>query len=311
MPPKIVAAEDAGARLDQFLARLFPSVSRAKLQRAVRDGRVRVSGRPAKPGLKLAVGDAVDIENAAALTAPADRLTPEPETVFNIIHSDGDIIVVDKPSGLQVHPINTSGTGTLANGLIARFPEMAGVGESPERPGIMHRLDRDASGLMVIARGQDAYASLKRQFQKRSVNKEYLVLTAGRPPQDSGTIALAIGRSASGSRMAARTRPLAGDRPAVTHYRVIENFPEASLVAVKTETGRTHQIRAHFQAIGHPVAGDHLYQAKKSRGVGLSPRLFLHAAKLEFDHPRTGQRLSFGSPLPEDLKETLEKLRHK
>ncbi len=302
-----IAAEDAGARLDVFLTRHLADRSRSQLQKIIKDGAVLLNGKKATPHVALRAGDKVFFELPEKAAAPAG-LTPRPDIKISVVYEDDDVVVVNKPTGLLVHPTVLSETDTLANALVSQYPQIAGVGESPDRPGIMHRLDKDASGLMVVAKNPKAYESLKKQFQVHTVDKEYTVLVQGRPPKDSGTVSLAIGRASAGDKMAARAEPMEGDRPAVTHYRVDKRFVGASLLTVKTETGRTHQIRAHFKALGCPVAGDPLYKAPRGQRLGV-PRLFLHCSRLAFDQPTTGRRLEFRIPLPVDLADELKKLR--
>lgn len=299
---------DAGKRLDVFLAERLAGVSRSAVQKAVKNGEVTLNGERVKPHIALREGDIVAVPDG--ITAPQGpvELIPRPDIKLDIVHEDDDIIVVNKPSGLLVHPAVLAEQDTLANALLAHCPDIAGVGEGPERPGIMHRLDRDASGLLVIAKDRKAYASLKKQFQKHDIKKEYAVLVHGRPPEDEGTIELSIGRSAKARRMAARPEPMEGDRKAVTHYRIDEHFGDASLLSVRTETGRTHQIRAHFKALGCPVAGDKLYGMRGGKTLPVR-RLFLHARTLGFRHPKTGEWMEFTAPLPDDLEKAVETLR--
>jgi 23S rRNA pseudouridine1911/1915/1917 synthase len=236
-----------------------------------------------------------------------------------VVYEDDHIVVVDKPSGMIVHPAVPGENDSLANALMAQYPEIAKVGDDPQRPGIVHRLDREASGLLVVARTKAAFDALKSQFQQHVVHKEYVVLVDGAPPEDAGTVDLAIGRKASGGKMAARpmlpprmgaieSEPQEDDRKAVTHYRIEEKFAKTTLLAVRTETGRTHQIRVHFNAIGCPVAGDALYGIKR-QGRFPSPRLFLHARGLAFTHPITDAELSFTAPMPPELEAIIKRLR--
>ncbi len=304
----IIDRENAGKRLDVFLAETLSGISRSAIQKAVKDGAVILNDDLPKPHTALREGDTVTVADAVAAPSVPAELMPRPDIKLDIIHEDDDVLVVNKPSGMLVHPAVLDEQDTLANALLAHCPEIAGVGEGPERPGIMHRLDRDASGLLVVAKNRKAYASLKKQFKRHDIKKEYAVLVHGRPPEDSGTIDMAIGRSSRERRMAARPEPLEGDRRAVTHYRVDEYFDDASLLTVTTETGRTHQIRAHFKALGCPVAGDRLYGHKKGAALPVD-RLFLHAKTLGFTHPRTKEWLEITAALPADLEKTLAKLR--
>jgi len=304
-----VEKEEAGTRLDRLLAGKLTELSRTSIQKLIKDGRVLLNGQKVTPHIAVREDDEIAIEAEAAVPkAKPTALTPRPDIKLEIVHEDNDVVVVNKPSGLLVHPSVRDEEETLANVLVARYPEIAGVGESFERPGIVHRLDKDASGLLVVARTKKAYTSLKRQFQKHTIKKEYQVLVHGHPPKDAGTITLAVGRASSGEKMAARAEPLAGDRSAVTHYRVDTRYADASLLTVRTETGRTHQIRAHFKALGCPVAGDPLYHWK--RGPSLpAGRLFLHAKTLGFSHPASRRKLEFSAPLPADLQDVLAALK--
>ncbi len=304
-----IGSGDAGARLDVFLAGRLGGFSRAKVQKLIKSGAVLLNGRTAKPHAELADGDRVEAEADAPRKAE-EGLEPRPDIPLAVVHEDADVVVVMKPAGMLVHPAVAGDRGTLANALLGRYPEIAGIGDDPTRPGIVHRLDKDASGLLVAARSAKAFASLKAQFQAHAVTKEYAVLVDGGPPHDSGTITFAIGRSASGGRMAARPEPGEDDKEAVTHYRVDERLPDVALLTVRTETGRTHQIRAHMHALGCPVVGDALYGAKRAKRLA-SPRLFLHAKALAFNHPVSGARLEFTAPLPKELEEVLAKARAK
>jgi len=300
-----VTAEEVGQRLDIFLTAKINGVSRSRLQKLVKDGSVTVNGKAVTPHLALREDDIVSYPDDAA--APPAALVPRPDLPLDIVHEDPNVLVINKPTGQLVHPA-AGETDTLANALLGHYPDIAAVGESPDRPGIVHRLDKDASGLLVVAKSQEAFDGLKRQFQAHEVTKEYVVLVAGRPPEDEGTVELAIGRSSGGGKMAAHVTPQEGDREAVTHYRVEEEVPGASLLSVSTETGRTHQIRVHLNAIGCPVAGDTLYGLKSKSRIN-APRLFLHCRRLAFTHPTTKKPLEFTSPLPPDLADYLAKQR--
>lgn len=302
-----VGDDGAGMRLDSWLAKRLPDVSRSRIQKWIKAGQVLRNGEAETPHAALESGDKIAV-NAPDVPAADEPLVPRHDIRLDVIYEDEHVVVVDKPAGLLVHPAVPGETDTLANALVARYPEIAKVGDSADRPGIVHRLDKEASGLLAVARTAAAFANLKTQFQAHVVKKEYAVLVDGVVPDDSGTIRLAIGRSSSGGKMAARPEPGEDDKEAVTHYRVEERFPKATLLTVRTETGRTHQIRAHFHALGCPVVGDPLYGAKRP-GRLPAPRLFLHAKTLAFTHPTTDEQLSFNAPLPEALEEVLKKLR--
>jgi 23S rRNA pseudouridine1911/1915/1917 synthase len=289
--------KESGRRLDVFLAGKAGGLTRSQIKKFISQGRVQVNGRSGKPGYKLRAGDKVEVE----WTEEEDRrLRPEP-LELNILHADEHLIVVNKPSGLTVHPGAGRWSGTLAGGLMARFPEVADIGPR-ERPGIVHRLDKDTSGVMVIARRPEAYSRLQRMFKNREVHKTYLGLAWGKYAQKEGRIAWAIGRSAKdGQRFSVRGRK---PREALTLYKVLKEYQDFSLLEIKPVTGRTHQIRVHLAASGHPLAGDPRYGHRRPKTS--IPRLFLHAHKLAFVHPATGESVEFTAPLPAELEEILQ-----
>jgi len=284
-----VPEEARGTRLDRFLAGRPEVGSRAAAERLLEGGGVLVDGRARPKSHRLEGGEEVAFE------APAPRasgLVPE-EIDLAIPYEDEHLLVVDKPAGLVVHPARGHARGTLVHGLLAYDVE---GGDEPERPGIVHRLDRDTSGLLVVARSAEAHRRLQDLVRRREVTREYLALVVGRPRSRRGTIEAPIGRD--------RTDPLRHSldtdtpREAVTHFEVEELLPRHALLRVTLETGRTHQIRVHLAAIDLPVAGDPLYG--RPRDLGLE-RQFLHATRLAFDHPFTGARVDVTSPLPDDL----------
>jgi 23S rRNA pseudouridine1911/1915/1917 synthase len=288
--------EAAGERLDQFLA--GPLGSRARAQRLIDAGRVLVDGIARPKRHRLAGGEVVVVDE----DEPAPEVDPGEDAPFGVVHEDEHVLVVDKPAGVVVHPARGHATGTLVQALAAR----GAAGGDEGRPGIVHRLDRDTSGLLVVAKSEAVHRGLKAAIQRRDVLREYLALVAGRPPARSGTIDAPLGRD---RRM--RTR-MSSDtdtpRDAVTHFEIERALPQHTLLRVRLETGRTHQIRAHLQAIGHPVAGDPEYggTGPGAPDLGLE-RQFLHAEHLAFDHPVTGQRVDVRSPLPEDLQDALSR----
>lgn len=293
----VIPAVLAGERLDRVVA-MLTELPRAEVAALVADGRVAVGGRPVTTkGRRVAEGDVVTVD-LPERAAPG--VAAEPGVAVEVVHADEHVIVVDKPPGLVVHPGAGNETGTLVQGLLARYPELASVGD-PARPGVVHRLDAGTSGLLVVARSPEAYGSLVAQLQARTVDRRYLALVAGTVESPAGVVDAPIGRSGSDpTRMAVR----ADGREARTRYEVRERFTEpgpATLVECKLETGRTHQIRVHLAAIGHPVAGDPRYGGG-APGGGAVPRPFLHAWRLAFEHPVSGEALSFESPLPEDLE---------
>jgi 23S rRNA pseudouridine1911/1915/1917 synthase len=289
----VAPAEAAGQRLDRFLA--AHAGSRAQAARWIELGAVTIAGRAAAKSRILSGGEHIAVE------VPAD---PAPAALdagaVPIVYEDADMLVVDKPAGLVVHPAGGHAEGTLSQLLAAR----GAAGGDPWRPGIVHRLDKDTSGLLVVAKGETAHRALKQAIERREVVREYLALVRGRPPALSGTIDAPIGRDQRDRRrMSIAT---ATPREARTHFVLAESLPGSSLLRVRLETGRTHQIRAHFQAIGHPVCGDREYGGAHELGL---ERQFLHATRLELAQPLTGEPLSFESPLPADLTTALERAR--
>jgi 23S rRNA pseudouridine1911/1915/1917 synthase len=268
--------------------------SRAEVQTLVRDGGVLVNGEAALKSHRLQVGEVIELLDRPPVAAPP---TAEDVPVV-VVHEDPSIVVVDKPAGLVVHPGPGHAHGTLVHGLLREFPEIAGVGD-PERPGIVHRLDRDTSGLLVVARTDDAARALVEALAAREVDRRYLALVGGIPDARRGAIDAPIGRSTrQRTRMAVRE----GGRPARTAYEVAAEWPDrdVALLECRLESGRTHQIRVHLGAIGHPVVGDLAYGGRPGTDLGLD-RPFLHATSLGFEHPVTGERLDFESRLPGEL----------
>jgi 23S rRNA pseudouridine1911/1915/1917 synthase len=286
----IVGPEAAGERLDVFLA--AHTGSRAAAQRLIDAGAVTVDGAPKPKRHVLRGGERVEVGEL-----PAEAEPEAAEAPFEIAWSDEHLLVVDKPAGVVVHPARGNRTGTLAQALRG----LAKGGEDPDRAGIVHRLDRDTSGLLLVARTVAAYDGLRAQMRARAITREYLALVEGRPPAREGTIDAPLGRDRR-----VRTR-ISSDtdegKPAVTHFEVERALPHSTLLRVRLETGRTHQIRAHLLAIGHPVLGDPEYGKP---GYGLE-RQFLHAERLALAHPITGAPLEVRSPLPEDLRAALER----
>jgi 23S rRNA pseudouridine1911/1915/1917 synthase len=292
-----VPPESSGTRLDRFLAELPEIGSRAVAERLVRDGAVLVDGRARAKSHRLEGGEELEFEPPAARPS---ELEPE-EMDLVVPYEDEHLLVVDKPAGLVVHPAAGHHTGTLVHGLLAYDVE---GGDEAERPGIVHRLDRDTSGLLVVARSPEAHRRLEEMVRRRELTREYVALVVGRPRSWRGTIAAPIGRD--------RHDPLRhsldtdSPRAAVTHFEVAELLGDHALLRVTLETGRTHQIRVHLAAIDLPVAGDPSYG--RAGDLGLE-RQFLHAARLAFEHPFTGDAVDVSSPLPPDLEESLATLR--
>jgi 23S rRNA pseudouridine1911/1915/1917 synthase len=288
-----VADDAAGLRLDRFLAGLEQVGSRAAAERLLDAGGVLVDGTAHAKSYRLEAGQQVELEPPAAAALVAAALD------LRIAYEDEHLLVVDKPAGIAVHPGPGHSTGTLVHGLLGRT---AG-GDAPERPGIVHRLDRDTSGLMVVARTEDAYRRLQSLVRRHRLEREYLALVRGRPRSRSGRIEAAIGRD----RAEPTRQSLDTDTPrdAITHFEVVELLPEHALLRVRLETGRTHQIRVHLATIDLPVSGDRVYGV---RDLDLE-RQFLHAAHLAFPHPITGEPVETESPLPADLEAALDRAR--
>jgi 23S rRNA pseudouridine1911/1915/1917 synthase len=274
-------------------------LTRSQIQRLVEEEKAKVNGELRKSGYRLREGDKVEIEYEAE--APPE-LQPE-NIALEIISSDDHILVLNKPAGMVVHPGAGNFQGTLVNALLYHYPEVRNLGAA-DRPGLVHRLDKDTSGVMVVARRRNSYIELQRQFRKREVQKIYLGLVWGRMPEKEGRITWAIGRHHKhGQRISVKTNK---PREAETRYKVLREFEKFSLLEIRPVTGRTHQIRVHFSAAGHPVVGDVLYGHSQKKVK--QPRLFLHAHRLAFSHPATGERMEFSSPLPEDLRNYLEEI---
>jgi 23S rRNA pseudouridine1911/1915/1917 synthase len=319
-----VAPEHAGRRLDHFLVAQLPEVSRARVQQLIAGGKVRVNDAAAKPSLKLKGGERIQVLGTPA--APPLRAIAE-EIPLDVVYEDDYLAVINKPAGMMVHAgagatEDERNRGTLVNALLHRFGALSGVG-GEMRPGIVHRLDRATSGLIVVAKNDLAHRRLAAQFSGRQVRKQYIALVHGAVKQDAGTISSAISRDRI--RRTRMTTRRSGGREAVTHYKVRERiqsgFGKFSLLELKIDTGRTHQIRVHLASLGHPVVGDTLYgapreiqvQSQKGQGTKAQPlsleRNFLHAAAIEFVHPRTGEGLSFSRPLPPELQDFLGRVR--
>ena len=285
------------SRLDQYLTGRNLGLTRNRLRLLIRDGQATVNGSVAKPAQRVRNGDRV------TLVVPPPRpagIVPQAMPV-TVVYQDRHLVVVDKPPGLAVHPGPGHPDRTLVNALLALCPDIEGVG-GEVRPGIVHRLDKDTSGLIMAAKTQAAHNSLSAQIKDRTVSKGYLALVEGVPRQEHGRIDAPVGRH---PRVRTRMAVVAGGREARTGYRVVERSEKYSLLELALETGRTHQIRVHLAYLGHPIVGDSVY-GKKSPGLD---RHFLHAHQLGFSHPETGDPVELGSPLPPDLEQALELLR--
>ena len=302
-----VTDEHAGERLDHCITAVLPDRSRSQIQRLVRDGHVLLNQKPVRSSHAVHPGDIIDLE----IPAPAPA-TPVPEALpITIVHDDADLVVVDKPAGMVVHPAVGHTGGTLVNALLHHVQGLSGIG-GEQRPGIVHRLDRGTSGLMVVAKYDAAHAELSRQFADREVEKEYVTLVWGLL-NTGRRIDAPLGRDpANRQKMSTRARRA---RSAVTRVTATERLRGLTLVKIAIATGRTHQIRVHLNSIGHPVVGDALYGgvrrhlAADHRALATLDRPFLHAARLAFTHPRDSRRVEFTAPLPDDLQTIIDKLR--
>ena len=325
----LVSEKDHGKRVDQFLAAGVPGstmgLSRSQAKKLIEEGRVLIDGKPGRPSLHVKAG------NQVSATLPGPRhLSIEPEPVpLSVLYEDASIIVIDKPPGLVVHPAPGNPSGTLVNALIHHCRNLARIdqiseGQKPEnrseeglRPGIVHRLDKETSGVIVVAKDEGAYQDLTKQFKNRTIDKVYLAIARGRFTQEEGVIDLAIGRHPTErKRMSTRSPRMRRAKAALTRWRVLERLDGVTLLEISPKTGRTHQIRVHLSAMGHPLLGDPLYGRGRalqdhtlkecSRRLG---RQALHAHRLDLTHPATGERLQFISPLPADMREVLDWLR--
>lgn len=307
----VVPAGQHGSRLDRTLTELFPDQSRSFFARLIEQGHVRIDGAPApKSSARVEAGQALEVSFPP----------PEPSTVesqdlpLSILHEDADIVVIDKPAGLVVHPAFGHRDQTLVNALLFHVRDLSGVG-GELRPGIVHRLDKGTSGVMVIAKHDDAHRKLTAAWGTDRVRKEYLALVYGKPAKPSGVIEAPIGRDPHNRK---RMAVVKNGRKASTEYEVIAEYRHVSLVRVVLKTGRTHQIRVHMKKLGHPIVGDPVYSGPQWRGIpdkkvqktlSSMNRQALHAARITFDHPRTGERMTIEAPLPGDIEEIIRALR--
>jgi 23S rRNA pseudouridine1911/1915/1917 synthase len=297
----LIHPEDAGQRLDRYLAVQLAGWSRNRIQLLIACGAVQVNGRASKPGYALRAGDDIGIDPGEQ-TPRTQRAQPQ-LLPLDIVYEDADLLVINKAPGMVVHPAPGHSADTLVNALLARYPDLPGVSNDGERPGIVHRLDRDTSGLLLVAKNARTQAALIAQMQRHEVVKRYQALVEGVLALDQGSIDAPIGRDPRHRQQMAVTA--IGSRQARTHFRVLERFARHTLLLIQLETGRTHQIRVHLKAIGHPVTGDSVYGSGNAiRGSGLH-RQFLHACQLQLTHPGSGRPLKIEAPLPADLQAVL------
>lgn len=295
----VTSLSGSNQRLDLFLSDKIRELTRSQIQKFIKLKRVRVSGETRKSNYRLKEDEKVEIE----YELPESEMIQPENVPLDIVYSDNYVVVINKISGMVVHPGAGNRRHTLINALIFHFPDIKGVGPE-DRCGIVHRLDKETSGLIVVARNRNAYAKLQEQFKKREVQKVYLGLVWGKMPEKRGEFTWSIGRHVKhGERISTRTKK---PRDAVTLYTVQKEYREFTLLKIKPITGRTHQIRVHLAAAGHPLAGDARYGHRKTK-IRI-PRLFLHATSLSFVHPGTKETVEFSSPLPPDLRDFLDKL---
>ncbi len=294
----IVPKDAARLRLDQFLARELPKFSRSRIQQLIRNEFVTLNGFSARPRDLVRTGDSVEMNEP-----PPEKIDNQPEAIpLDVLYEDEDLIVINKPAGLVVHPGAGQREHTLVNALLHYFPKLSGIG-GKERPGIVHRLDKDTSGCLVVAKTDEAHRGLSAQFAGQTVEKIYLALVAGKLRKSAGIVEAKIGRHpVHRQRMSIASKR---GRAAKTEYRVVSSSDEISLVECKLHSGRTHQVRVHLQHLGHPVVGDKVYGTHAKA----FPRQMLHAWKLGFQHPRTGEWKNFEAAVPDDFAEAVKSLR--
>ncbi|HEU5382812.1 MAG TPA: RluA family pseudouridine synthase [Ktedonobacteraceae bacterium] len=297
-----VEPTETGQRLDRYLTNILAELSRTHVQQLITEGAVLVNGRASKAGYALRTGDEIQVDPGSA-SGPASQVKPR-SLPLDIVYEDTDLLIVNKAPGMVVHPAPGHTEDTLVNALLAYYPELQ-ASDTDRRPGIVHRLDRDTSGLLIVAKNARAQAALVGQMQRHEVVKRYIALVEGIVSLDQGSIDAPIGRDPRHRQQ--MTITVVGSREARTHFRVLERFARHTLLLIQLETGRTHQIRVHLKAIGHPVVGDSTYGSGNGmRGAHLK-RQFLHASQLQFTHPISGTPLEFEAPLPADLQSVLER----
>lgn len=302
MEPQLLSVppEAKGERLDQFLHRHLPTLSRSRLQELIEAGSVLLNGKSTKPSHKLKGGETVEVE----IPAPRELSVAAEAIPLDVVYEDADLIVINKPQGMVTHPAPGAWEGTLVNALLAHCRDLSGIG-GVARPGIVHRLDKDTSGLLVVAKNDASHQALSAQIAAKTAKRQYLAVVTGVPATEEGSIDAPIARHPS-ERVKMAVVP--GGRHALTHWRVLEAFRDASLVEVTLATGRTHQIRVHMAHLGHPLVGDPVYGPKSRLPVKLEGQA-LHAFRLAFDHPTTGLRMEFEVAPPERFQALMRYLR--
>ncbi len=297
-----ISPKNSGQRIDKFLTQEFfcNEKSRGEIIRLIKEGKVIVGRKKIKPSYVLKEGDEVEVKE----TKKNSKIKPNEKIFFEVIFKNDDFIIIDKPAGLAVHPVDFESEDTLVNGLVAKFPEIENVGDDPLRPGIVHRLDRETSGVMIVARNQESFELLKKSFKNREVQKKYLALVWGNLEKKKDTIKKPIARSSDYKKQViAGKKTKTKVREAVTEYEVKNRFPNFDLVEARPKTGRMHQIRVHFFSIGHPVVGDKKYKLKKISDSSSPKRQLLHAKEIRFF--LRGKEYSFQSELPSDFEKYL------
>ena len=295
----IFTIEISDERLDKAISTHVPDLSRAVAQRLIKTGQVTVNGRPSKPSYRVQVGDEVLVRVPAEIPEPVVA----EDIPLDIIYEDDVLLVVNKPAGMVVHPAYGHSSGTLVNAVLGHCPQIADVG-GPDRAGVVHRLDKDTSGLIIVAKDDATRTALQRQFKRRQVAKTYLALVEDQVQPREGVVDAPVGRN---KRQRKKMAVVRSGRDARTLYRVIEYFPNHTLLEVRPHTGRTHQVRVHMAWLGYPLVGDTVYGRRRQRL--LRGRHFLHAARLRFTHPTTGEEIEFEAPLPPELAAVLKRLR--
>ena len=293
--------ESSDERLDKIISIHAPNLSRALAQRLIKDGDATVNGHPSKPSYRVQASDEIVVHIPVELP---EQVLPE-DIPLDIVYEDDVLLVIDKPAGMVVHPGAGHTSGTLVNAVLAHCPQLTNVGGA-DRAGIVHRLDKDTSGLLLVAKDEVTYTALQRQFKRRQVAKTYLALVDGQVQPREGIIEAPIGRD---KRQRKKMTVVRSGREAQTMYRAIEYFANHTLLEVRPHTGRTHQVRVHLAWLGYPIVGDTVYGRRRQRL--LKSRHFLHAARLRFTHPVTGEEVEFEAPLPQNLADVLDQLRRR